>query len=125
VVYLHGHEGRGIGLIEKLRAYELQDAGLDTVEANLSLGHPADGRGYEVAVGILRELGVTALRLLTNNPAKCAGVERLGLTVTDRVPLLTPPTADNIAYLRTKRSRLGHLYNVQLAPLAVAGGTGD
>lgn len=108
VVYLRGHEGRGIGLIEKLRAYRLQDLGLDTVDANLELGHPVDARDYADAAGILVDLGVHRVRLLTNNPGKRAGVERHGIVVDEMVPLLVPPTDTSRRYLDAKRDRLGH-----------------
>jgi 3,4-dihydroxy 2-butanone 4-phosphate synthase/GTP cyclohydrolase II len=108
VVYLRGHEGRGIGLLEKLRAYDLQDDGLDTVDANLALGHPADARDYTVAAQILLDLGVHRPRLLTNNPAKRHGLEVHGVEVADTVPLQTAPTAENVLYLSTKRDRMGH-----------------
>jgi 3,4-dihydroxy 2-butanone 4-phosphate synthase / GTP cyclohydrolase II len=109
VLYLRDHEGRGIGLGPKLRAYALQDQGRDTVDANLELGYPADRRDYHVAAAILSELGVRRLRLLTNNPAKCAALAADGLQVLERIPLLTPPTPDNVSYLWTKQTRLGHL----------------
>jgi len=109
VVYLRGHEGRGIGLASKLRAYALQDQGLDTVEANLRLGLPVDARDYAAAAEILRHLGVQRIRLLTNNPRKCSALAACGLDVVERVPLLTEPTADNLRYLRTKQLRMGHL----------------
>jgi 3,4-dihydroxy 2-butanone 4-phosphate synthase / GTP cyclohydrolase II len=109
VLYLRGHEGRGIGLGPKLRAYALQDQGRDTVDANLELGFPADRRDYRVAAAILGQLGVRRLRLLTNNPAKCLALAADGLQVVGRVPLLTTPTPDNLSYLRTKQDRLGHL----------------
>ncbi|MCG3754032.1 bifunctional 3,4-dihydroxy-2-butanone-4-phosphate synthase/GTP cyclohydrolase II [Amycolatopsis sp. Poz14] len=108
VVYVRGHEGRGIGLLDKLRAYELQDAGADTVDANLQLGFPADARDYSACAHILADLGVRSMRLLTNNPAKLAGLAGYGLSVLDRVPLEIPATVDNVAYLRTKRDRMGH-----------------
>ncbi|MFD2472031.1 bifunctional 3,4-dihydroxy-2-butanone-4-phosphate synthase/GTP cyclohydrolase II [Amycolatopsis silviterrae] len=108
VVYVRGHEGRGIGLLDKLRAYELQDAGADTVDANVQLGFPADARDYSACAHILADLGVRSMRLLTNNPAKLAGLAGCGLSVLDRVPLEIPATADNVAYLRTKRDRMGH-----------------
>lgn len=108
VVYLRGHEGRGIGLGEKLQAYRLQDQGLDTVEANLRLGHPIDARDYGIAAEILDDLGVGAVRLLTNNPAKRAGLERHGVRVAAQLPLLTQPTPENAFYLDTKRRRMGH-----------------
>lgn len=109
VVYLRGHEGRGIGLASKLRAYALQDQGLDTVEANLRLGLPVDAREYAAAADILRCLGIKRVRLLTNNPRKSSGLAACGLDVVERVPLLTSPTADNMRYLRTKQLRMGHL----------------
>jgi 3,4-dihydroxy 2-butanone 4-phosphate synthase/GTP cyclohydrolase II len=108
VIYLRGHEGRGIGLVEKLTAYQLQDRGLDTVEANLALGHPADGRDYEVGAAILADLGVSSVRLLTNNPSKREGLERHGLSIAATVPLTSPPTIENVRYLSTKRTKLGH-----------------
>ncbi len=109
VVYLRGHEGRGIGLLHKLAAYGLQDGGRDTVDANLDLGLPADARDFNVGAQILGDLGVSSLRLLTNNPAKVAGVEEQGLTVVEQVPMASHPTPENIEYLRTKRDRMGHL----------------
>ena len=105
---MRGHEGRGIGLVHKLQAYELQDAGSDTVDANLELGLPADARDYGTGAQILADLGVRTMRLLTNNPAKRAGLEGYGLSIVDRVPLEIAPNADNLAYLRTKRDRMGH-----------------
>jgi 3,4-dihydroxy 2-butanone 4-phosphate synthase/GTP cyclohydrolase II len=110
VVYIRGHEGRGIGLLEKLHAYELQDGGLDTVEANIELGHPSDRRDYGIGMQILSDLGITRMRLLTNNPAKRAGLEGYGLEVVARVPLVTTPTLENISYLATKQNKLGHRY---------------
>jgi 3,4-dihydroxy 2-butanone 4-phosphate synthase / GTP cyclohydrolase II len=109
VVYLRGHEGRGIGLLNKIHAYRLQDEqGLDTVDANLRLGQPIDRRDYGIGMQILRDLGIRKLRLLSNNPAKRAGLEGYGLTVIDRVPLATRPTRQNRAYLKAKKLRLGH-----------------
>jgi 3,4-dihydroxy 2-butanone 4-phosphate synthase/GTP cyclohydrolase II len=108
VVYLRGHEGRGIGLLHKLKAYRLQDEGRDTVDANLDLGLPADARDFGVGAHILSDLGISSLRLLTNNPAKVRGVEEHGLTVVEQVPLSVHATPENIAYLRTKRDRMGH-----------------
>jgi 3,4-dihydroxy 2-butanone 4-phosphate synthase/GTP cyclohydrolase II len=110
VVYLRGHEGRGIGLINKLRAYALQDRGRDTVRANLDLGLPVDAREYADAVAILRDLGVERLRLMTNNPDKVRAVTAGGLIVEERVPLITAPTADSDDYIRTKQDELGHLF---------------
>jgi len=108
VVYLRGHEGRGIGLVAKLQAYQLQDGGRDTVDANLDLGLPADARDFSVGAQILGDLGITSVRLLTNNPAKRVGVEEHGLTVLEQVPLEVHITPENIGYLRTKRDRMGH-----------------
>lgn len=108
VLYMRGHEGRGIGLVHKLRAYQLQDAGADTVDANLALGLPADARDYGTGAQILADLGVRSMRLLTNNPAKRAGLEGYGLSIIERVPLAIEPTQDNERYLRTKRDRMGH-----------------
>jgi 3,4-dihydroxy 2-butanone 4-phosphate synthase/GTP cyclohydrolase II len=121
VVYLRGHEGRGIGLLEKLSAYRLQDGGLDTVDANVALGHPADSRDYVVGAHILRDLGVNDLRLLTNNPDKRAGLESHGLTVRESVPLVTVPTAENVRYLDAKRSRMGHTLEATSSPASPAG----
>jgi 3,4-dihydroxy 2-butanone 4-phosphate synthase/GTP cyclohydrolase II len=109
VVYLRGHEGRGIGLLNKIHAYRLQDEeGLDTIDANLRLGQPVDRRDYGIGMQILRDLGIRHLRLLSNNPAKRAGLEGYGLAVVDRVPLVTRPTPENQRYLQTKQARLGH-----------------
>ena len=109
VVYLRGHEGRGIGIAHKLRAYSLQDQGRDTVDANLELGLPVDSREYGIGAQILVDLGITTMRLLTNNPAKYGGLEGFGLEIVERVPLQSVPNAENIRYLRTKQERLGHL----------------
>jgi len=109
VVYLRGHEGRGIGLAAKLQAYQLQDGGRDTVDANLDLGLPADDRHYGTATQVLRDLGVTSVRLLTNNPAKTSSLEDYGVTVAERVPLTPHPSDHNLAYLITKRDRMGHI----------------
>jgi 3,4-dihydroxy 2-butanone 4-phosphate synthase/GTP cyclohydrolase II len=108
VVYLRGHEGRGIGLAHKIRAYALQDQGLDTVDANTVQGLPADSRSYGVGAQILGDLGITRLRLITNNPAKYRGLEGHGLTVVGRVALPVVETPHNVRYLRTKRERMGH-----------------
>jgi 3,4-dihydroxy 2-butanone 4-phosphate synthase / GTP cyclohydrolase II len=108
LLYLGGHEGRGIGLLSKLRAYRLQDKGLDTLEANLALGLPVDARDYSVAAQILADLGVRSVRLLTNNPGKQTALEGFGLRVTAREALIVPPTPESLRYLRTKRDRLGH-----------------
>ncbi|MHB1328456.1 MAG: bifunctional 3,4-dihydroxy-2-butanone-4-phosphate synthase/GTP cyclohydrolase II [Gemmatimonadales bacterium] len=108
IVYLD-QEGRGIGLLNKLRAYELQDKGADTVEANQDLGFAPDLRNYGIGAQILRDLGLTTIRLMTNNPRKVVGVDAYGLSIVERVPLVLPATDDNRAYLATKRDKLGHL----------------
>ncbi|MCX4450280.1 MULTISPECIES: bifunctional 3,4-dihydroxy-2-butanone-4-phosphate synthase/GTP cyclohydrolase II [unclassified Streptomyces] len=108
VVYLRGHEGRGIGLLSKLRAYELQERGVDTLDANLELGLPADARDYAAGAQILQDLGVRSLRLMTNNPDKTAAITRHGLTVTGREPMPVQAGEHNLRYLRTKRDRMGH-----------------
>jgi 3,4-dihydroxy 2-butanone 4-phosphate synthase / GTP cyclohydrolase II len=108
LVYLRGHEGRGIGLLHKLQAYSLQDNGRDTVDANLELGLPADARDYGTGAQILHELGVRSVRLLTNNPAKRTALEGYGVSVRDRVPMQVEPNDDNRRYLATKRDRMGH-----------------
>jgi 3,4-dihydroxy 2-butanone 4-phosphate synthase / GTP cyclohydrolase II len=112
ILYVRGHEGRAIGLAHKLRAYELQDRGRDTVEANLELGFPADQRDYGIGAQILVDLGVRSMRLLTNNPDKRAGLEGYGLSIEERIPLQVEPTPHNIGYLRTKREKMGHLIDV-------------
>lgn len=109
VVYMRGHEGRGIGLINKLRAYSLQEQGLDTVDANLALGLPADARDYAAAAGILADLGISRVRLLTNNTDKVAQLRALGLDVVEQVPLLVGVGPNNHQYLETKRDRMGHI----------------
>ncbi|MEN8705975.1 MAG: bifunctional 3,4-dihydroxy-2-butanone-4-phosphate synthase/GTP cyclohydrolase II [Nocardioides marinisabuli] len=109
VVYLRGHEGRGIGLLGKLQAYQLQDGGRDTVDANLDLGLPADARHYGTATQILRDLGVRSVRLMTNNPDKVSSLEDFGVPVAERVPLTPHPNDHNLAYLLTKRDRMGHV----------------
>jgi 3,4-dihydroxy 2-butanone 4-phosphate synthase/GTP cyclohydrolase II len=112
LLYL-AQEGRGIGLLNKLRAYELQDGGLDTVQANLELGFPADLRDYGVGAQILTDLGLTTIRLLTNNPRKIVGLEGHGLHVTETVPIEVPPQEHNLRYLRVKRDKLGHVLHHQ------------
>lgn len=109
VLYIMAHEGRGIGLTHKIRAYKLQDQGADTVEANEKLGFPPDLRDYGIGAQVLVDLGITSMRLMTNSPQKYAGIEGYGLSISERVPLETSPTEQNIAYLRAKRDRFGHL----------------
>ena len=108
VVYLRGHEGRGIGLTSKLHAYALQDRGRDTVDANVELGLPIDSRSYDLGAQILTDLGVTTLRLMSNNPAKFTELEGYDLKLVERVPLTTLPNSENVEYLRTKQHKLGH-----------------
>ena len=108
VVYVRGHEGRGIGLVDKLRAYAAQDGGADTVDANADLGLPVDARDYTHAAQVLRDLGVDRVRLLSNNPTKVEALTALGVEVAGRVPLPPSVTSDNLHYLRTKRDRMGH-----------------
>ncbi|WP_241228349.1 bifunctional 3,4-dihydroxy-2-butanone-4-phosphate synthase/GTP cyclohydrolase II [Corynebacterium hylobatis] len=108
IIYLRGHEGRGIGLMSKLEAYRLQDLGLDTVDANLEQGLPADAREYSAAGQILRDLGVTSISLMTNNPTKSAAMQGYGVEITGRTSVPVAPNEDNIRYLRTKRDRMGH-----------------
>lgn len=112
IVYMRAHEGRGIGLVNKLRAYTLQDEGLDTVEANVHLGFPPDLRDYGIGAQILVHLGLREIRLLTNNPSKRAGLQGFGLEVVERVPLIAPPNERNERYLKTKQDKLGHLLEV-------------
>jgi 3,4-dihydroxy 2-butanone 4-phosphate synthase/GTP cyclohydrolase II len=113
IVYLRGHEGRGIGLGHKLRAYTLQDQGRDTVEANVELGFPIDSREYGIGSQILVDLGITTMRVMTNNPAKYGGLEGYGLEIVERVPLRAHPTNENIAYLRAKQEKMGHLLEIE------------
>jgi 3,4-dihydroxy 2-butanone 4-phosphate synthase/GTP cyclohydrolase II len=112
VVYLRGHEGRGIGIGHKIRAYSLQDEGLDTVDANLELGLPVDSREYGIGAQILADLGAQQLRLMTNNPAKYGGLAGFGLSVVERVSIPVEATPENVHYLRTKRDRMGHLIDI-------------
>lgn len=112
VLYIMGHEGRGIGLIHKIRAYDLQEKGRDTVQANEELGFKPDLRDYGIGAQVLTDLGITSMRLMTNNPAKYAALEGYGLSITERVPLRVHSTAENIAYLKTKRDRLGHIMDI-------------
>jgi 3,4-dihydroxy 2-butanone 4-phosphate synthase/GTP cyclohydrolase II len=123
VVYLRGHEGRGIGLLAKLTAYQLQDAGLDTVTANTAQGLPVDAREYGAAAAILQDLGLDQIRLLTNNPAKVTGLAEHGLTAAERIPLQVGLTPHNRAYLTTKRDLMGHQLDEELNGLGVHGGT--
>lgn len=116
LLYIRGHEGRGIGLLNKLAAYELQDQGLDTVDANLDLGLPVDARDYGVGSQILYDLGVRTMRLLTNNPTKRAGIKGFGLDIVERVPLQTEANPHNRRYLDTKATRMGHLLSDQPDP---------
>ena len=109
IVYLRGHEGRGIGLAHKLRAYDLQEQGRDTVDANVELGFPVDNREYGIGAQILVDLGVTAMRLMTNNPTKYGGLEGFGLDIVERVALSSHVNPENVRYLRTKQERMGHL----------------
>lgn len=113
LLYMRGHEGRGIGLLNKLQAYELQEQGFDTVEANLKLGMPADSRDYGTGAQILVDLGIKTMRLLTNNPAKRAGLEGYGLSIVERVQIEISPNESNIDYLRTKRDKMGHEIKVE------------
>lgn len=109
IVYLRGHEGRGIGITHKLQAYGLQDQGFDTVDANVELGLPVDSREYGIGAQILVDLGITTMRLMTNNPAKRGGLEGFGLQIVERVPIESALTAENERYLRAKQERMGHL----------------
>src|SRR6476661_1159596 len=113
LVYLRGHEGRGIGLGHKMRAYTLQDQGRDTVEANVELGFAADSREYGIGSQILVDLGITTMRLMTNNPAKYGGIDGYGLEIVERVPLHVLPNSENIRYLRTKQEKMGHLLEIE------------
>ena len=112
VLYIRGHEGRGIGLVHKLKAYALQDSGRDTVEANLELGLPPDARDYGVGAQILVDLGITTMRLMTNNPMKYAAIEGYGLSIVERVPLKAGENDYNRAYLRTKVEKMGHIMDL-------------
>jgi 3,4-dihydroxy 2-butanone 4-phosphate synthase/GTP cyclohydrolase II len=109
VIYLRGQEGRGIGLLNKLKAYALQDQGMDTVEANLALGLPSEAREYGAAVSILRDLGIKTVRLMSNNPAKIDALEMAGISVTEYVPIIVGQEDENVGYLETKRDKMGHI----------------
>jgi GTP cyclohydrolase II len=109
LIYEH-QEGRGIGLINKLRAYELQDKGMDTVEANVELGFEADLRDYALPAAIILHFGITQVRLLSNNPEKVAALENAGIEVVERAPIIAPPVETTVEYLRTKREKMGHLF---------------
>lgn len=109
IIYLRGHEGRGIGLGNKIKAYALQDQGADTVEANHQLGFSADERGYEAAIGILNLLNIKELRLLSNNPSKLNALEKAGIVINERVPLWLASNPNNANYLETKKKKLGHI----------------
>jgi len=115
VLYVRGHEGRGIGLGAKIEAYSLQDGGRDTVEANSHQGLPVDARSYAAAAAVLLDLGLTEVRLMTNNPAKCDELAAAGVTVAERVPIITTPNEENYKYLLTKQKRMGHLLNLKEA----------
>ncbi len=112
IVYLRGHEGRGIGLGHKLRAYQLQDQGRDTVEANIELGLPIDSREYGIGAQILADLGLSTIRLMTNNPAKYGGLAGYDLSIVERIPLISSPTVENQRYLQTKKDKMGHLLDI-------------
>lgn len=114
LVYLRGHEGRGIGIGHKIRAYALQDVGLDTVEANEAQGLPIDSRTYGVGASILAHLGITEMRLMTNNPMKLDGLEDFNLKITERIPIEIESNPENVRYLKTKRDRLGHTLTAAL-----------
>jgi len=120
IVYLRGHEGRGIGLAHKLRAYTLQEQGRDTVDANLDLGLPVDNREYGIGAQILVDLGITTMRIMTNNPAKYGGLEGFGLDIVERVPIEPTANPENLRYLQTKQERMGHMF-ANLEPGAGAG----
>ena len=112
VIYMRGHEGRGIGLINKLKAYRLQEDGLDTFDANLALGFPVDERDYSAAVAILEDLGLSEVRVVTNNPDKVQQLRERGITVTEQVPLLVGVGPLNAGYLATKRDKMGHKFTL-------------
>jgi 3,4-dihydroxy 2-butanone 4-phosphate synthase/GTP cyclohydrolase II len=111
VVYLR-QEGRGIGIINKLKAYQLQDLGLNTIDANIHLGLEVDARQYDIAIEILQQLGVKQIRLITNNPDKITALEQSPLEVVERIPIITPPKAENLDYLKTKQKKMGHFFDL-------------
>lgn len=113
IIYLRDHEGRGIGLANKIRAYALQDSGLDTVEANIALGLPVDSRTFDVAAEILLDLEIKSIRLMSNNPSKCGALKTHGTTINSLVPLKIASNESNRQYLQTKKNKLGHLLNEQ------------
>jgi len=113
-LYVLGHEGRGIGLINKLKAYKLQEEGMDTVEANIALGFPEDLRDYGIGAQILADLGVRKIKLLTNNPRKIVGLAGYGIKIVERVPIEVEPSPYSLDYLKTKRDRMGHLIEILL-----------
>ncbi len=114
VIYMRGHEGRGIGIVQKLKAYALQDQGLDTVEANVALGLPVDDRKFHASAAILQDLGVRSVRLMSNNPLKILALQELGVTVAGREAHEVEPTSESGSYLYTKRDKLGHLLSLDL-----------
>jgi 3,4-dihydroxy 2-butanone 4-phosphate synthase/GTP cyclohydrolase II len=120
IVYLRGHEGRGIGIAHKLRAYQLQEQGRDTVEANLELGFPPDSREYGIGAQILVDLGITTMRLMTNNPAKYGGLAGYNLEIVERVPLVSTPNHENLRYLQAKAAKLGHLLDFEESDQALS-----
>ena len=109
VVYIHHHEGRGIGLVNKMKAYHLQEHGADTVDANLMLGFPADLRDYSLGAQVLKDLGLNKIKLISNNPGKYVALSGYDLEITERVPLIIEPTDESRDYLNTKKERMGHL----------------
>ena len=125
MIYLRGHEGRGIGIGHKMRAYALQDQGLDTVEANAVQGLPVDSREYGVGANMLADLGISQMRIMTNNPAKLTGLDGYGLEIVDRVPIVIPSNPENEKYLETKRARMGHNYTVSDSTVSDSAASGD